>query len=50
MAAENRKPGGNQKGEKCVLCERHRGVIAVTDEQGVTWWICQWCDRRIDWR
>ena len=49
-ALKNEKvDGGNQKGEKCALCQRHRAVVAVTDGQGVAWWICQWCDRAMDW-
>ena len=35
---------------KCALCKELRGVVKISDPEGLELRICLRCDRLIDWR
>jgi len=39
----------NSHGDSCAFCGRHRGVIPIQDIKHRQFWICEDCDRDIDW-
>jgi len=43
------EPMPNKEDDPCAFCGQDRGVIPIGDEQGHGYWICEACDKDMDW-
>ena len=34
----------------CHFCSRREGEVSISDDDGIEYLICQWCDWTISWK
>jgi len=43
------EPVPNKEDDACAFCSKNRGVLPIGDEQHNEYWICEACDKDMDW-
>lgn len=46
---EQEKRAKNKRGDKCAFCKERPGFIRIQDISDIEYWICQVCNRMVDW-